>query len=80
MENSNGDTRESTEQGTQVTVDAVASTKPTLIIARQKRSDVLNIRMQPALRERIEKDAERQKMRASALARKILAQHYEKKR
>ena len=58
------------------------SVQPTHIPAslRQKRSDVLNIRMQPALRERIEKDAERQKMRASALARKILAQHYEKKR
>lgn len=58
------------------------SVQPTQIPAslRQKRSDVLNIRMQPALRERIEKDAERQKMRASALARKILAQHYEKKR
>ena len=53
---------------------------PNASAMKPKRSSVLNVRMQAALRERIENEALAQDMTASALVRRVLAQRYEPQR
>ena len=43
------------------------------------RSAVLNLRVKPELKDRLERDAEAEGLTASAVARRILAQHYASK-
>lgn len=47
------------------------------VAKRPARSALIHIRVQPALRERIEADATDQAVTASAVIRRILAKHYE---
>ena len=43
----------------------------------ESRTALLHVRVKPALRERIEAEASEQAVTASAVVRRILAQHYE---